>query len=309
MEIRPYRPDDEKAIVTLWNECLSWDRITPEVFRETTLLDPNFDPSAALLAIENDQLLGFVCGMRRAVAWWGYSPAPDRGWITTLFVAPAHRRRGIGSRLLRAAMEFLRAAGCVEVRFAHFSPHYYFPGVDESAYPGALAFFHHHGFAVEEQVVAMERPLYELVVPAQVLENEERLAAHGIRCSYFEPRYLLPTLAFFKETFPTWGYFFRQKLRVRPWPNDEMVIVLDRDRVIGYCQQLEGEHVGPFGIHPEVRSKGVGTVMLYHLLRRMQEKGYRHAWFGMTEHAESYYARAGFVQTRTHSKLYCRMQA
>jgi ribosomal protein S18 acetylase RimI-like enzyme len=309
MLIRPYLPDDEEAILTLWNDCLMKDRITPAAFRERTLLEPNFDARRALLAIENDRIAGFVCGMRRATAWWGYSPAPEKGWITTIFVAPAFRRRGIGSRLLQSAMEFLQSEGCVEVRFAHFAPHYYFPGVDQVAYPGALEFFRRHGFAIEEKVVAMGRQLYDLVVPLPVIEQERRLAEEGIRCCYFEPRYLPPALSFFKETFPTWGYYFRRKLQAQPGQEDEMVIVVDRDRVIGYCQQLEAEHIGPFGIHPDFRGRGIGTVMLYRLLRRMQEKEYRFAWFGMTEHAESYYARAGFEPTREHLKLIRRLNA
>jgi mycothiol synthase len=307
MEIRPYLPDDEPAVITLWNECLTHDRITAAALRETTLLDPNFDPRGTLVAREADRTVGFVSGLRRAVAWWGYSPAPDQGWITTLFVAPDCRRRGIGSRLLRSAMDFLRAEGCSQVHFAHFSPHYYFPGVDPVAYPGALAFFQQHGFAVEEKVVAMGRQLYALQIPPSVIEHERQLAAEGIQCRFFEPRDLLPTLAFFKESFPSWGYYFRRKLAVQPWPEDEMVIVLDGGKVIGYCQQVDDEHIGPFGIHPDYRSRGVGTVMLYRLLQRMQAKGYRHAWFGMTEHAESYYARAGFEPTREHLKLCCRL--
>jgi mycothiol synthase len=307
MEIRTYLPDDESGVVSCWNVCLAQDRITPEIFRERTLLDPNFDPHCALVAIEDGRVVGFVCGMRRVVALLGYTPAPDKGWITTLFVAPDCRRMGIGSRLLGAAMDSMRSEGCVEVRFAHFSPHYYFPGVDSTAYPGALEFFQHRGFAIEEQVVAMGRQLYELTVPPSILELERNLADEGVRCDYFEPRYLLATLAFFHDVFPSWEYYFREKLRVTPWPLDEMVIVVKGDRVVGYCQQLEDEHVGPFGIHPEFRSRGVGTVMLYRLLQRMQAKGYRHAWFGMTEHAATYYARAGFEPTREHSKLCCRL--
>lgn len=307
MELRPYLPDDEQPIVALWNQCLTQDRITAGTFRERTLLDPNFDPRGSLLATDDGHIAGFVSGLRRAVAWWDYAPMPDRGWITTLFIDPAYRRRGIGTQLLRAAMDHMQSQRVIEVRFAHFSPHYYFPGVDEAAYPGALAFFQHGGFGVEEKVVAMGRQLYNLEEPIEVAENEQQLAQHGIRCCYFEPRYLLPALAFFEEAFPTWAYFFRKKVAVELWPEDEMVLVLDRERVIGYCQQVEGEHIGPFGIRPEYRGQGIGTIMLYRLLRRMHEKGLRYAWFGMTEHAESYYARAGFVRTRTHLKLYRRL--
>jgi mycothiol synthase len=145
----------------------------------------------------------------------------------------------------------------------------------------------------------MGRQLYDLDVPPEVRENEHRLRDQGIRVQFFEPRYLLPTLAFFKETFPGWAYNFYRKLEIKPWPLDELVIVVHGNRVIGYCQQYGADHVGPFGIRPEYQGKGVGTVMVYHLLLRMQQRDFRFAWFGMTERAERFYARIGFEKTRT----------
>jgi hypothetical protein len=43
--------------------------------------------------------------------------------------------------------------------------------------------------------------------------------------------------------------------------------------------------------------------MLYRLLDRMREKGYRFAWFGETGRARPYYERAGFRVTRTYVTL------
>jgi mycothiol synthase len=303
MEIRPYQLADEPELIALWNRCLTRDRVTAEAFRERTLLDPNFDPAGSLVASEAGEPVGFVSAMRRSVAWWGYSPTLEQGWITTLFVDSAHRRRGIGSRLVSEAMAYLQRFGCTRVHFAHFSPHYYFPGVDEEAYPGAMTFFATQGFRIEEQVEAMGRQLFTVDVPPDVEAHERSLAAGGIQFEFLAPRYLLPTLSFFREAFPTWDYFFRRKAAVQPWPEDEMVVAVHGERVIGYCQQMEGEHIGPFGVRPEYRGQGLGTIMLYHLLRRMQEREYRFAWFGMTERAATYYARAGFVKTRTHYKL------
>ena len=51
-----------------------------------------------------------------------------------------------------------------------------------------------------------------------------------------------------------------------------MVIAVDTraGKVIGYCQHLDCDHVGPFGVASAYRSKGIGSVMLYRLLDRMR---------------------------------------
>ena len=64
-----------------------------------------------------------------------------RGWIYSVAVSPAHRRRGVGSQLVRAAERELATKGCVKVNLQIMDG-------NESV----TAFYAALGFAVEKRV-------------------------------------------------------------------------------------------------------------------------------------------------------------
>ena len=222
------------------------------------------------------------------------------GRIVGLGVVPPARGRGIGTALLDGALAFLGASGC---RRAAVAAHeYYAAGVDREAYPDGIAFLTRRGFREVGEAIAMGRLLYDLAWPENVRAAEARLRGEGIEARYFEPAYAYALGEYFLAEFPEWVEFFRRKLDARH-DLDEIVIATDGGRVVGYCQHLDADHVGPFGVAAAYRNRGIGSVMLYRLLDRMREKGYRFAWFGETGRARPYYERAGFFVTRTYAVL------
>jgi peptidoglycan/xylan/chitin deacetylase (PgdA/CDA1 family) len=148
----------------------------------------------------------------------------------------------------------------------------------------------------------MGRPLYDLSWPGEVRRAEARLGAEGIEVRPFRPADTYPLVAYFRAEFPTWIEFFRHKLDAGH-DADEMVVATHGREVVGYCQHLEGDHVGPFGVAAAYRSRGVGAVMVYRLLEGLRAKGLRFAWFGETGRARPFYERAGFRVTRTYTLL------
>jgi ribosomal protein S18 acetylase RimI-like enzyme len=104
MEIRHFDDPDEDSIAMLWRQ----------VFRDT---EPHNDPVRAirkkraydedlfLVAIDGTQIIGTIMG--------GYDG--HRGWIYSLAVAPAHRRQGIATALMRQMETLLRDKGCPKV--------------------------------------------------------------------------------------------------------------------------------------------------------------------------------------------------
>ncbi len=49
--VRGFRPGDLAPVVELWNRSLVRDPITPGLFQNKVLLDPNYDPEGCLVAL------------------------------------------------------------------------------------------------------------------------------------------------------------------------------------------------------------------------------------------------------------------
>ena len=299
-DIRPMA--DESLLVQLWNQTLVRDPITLDAFRRQTMLSPNFDPAGCLVALSSDGApAGFILAIPHRSAGL-HAGARGTAHIAGLGVLPAARRQGLGARLLEAALTFLRRRDCARVTVA--AHEYYAAGVDAEAYADGIAFLVQRGFQQTGEASAMGRLLYDLEWPSEVRATERRLLGEGIAVEYFQPRHTQALAAYFAAEFPDWIEFFTRKLDAGA-ALDEMVIALDTasSRVIGYCQHLDTDHVGPFGVARAHRNRGLGSVMLYRLLERMRQKGYRFAWFGETGRARSYYERAGFFVTRRYALL------
>jgi ribosomal protein S18 acetylase RimI-like enzyme len=103
VKIRPFQPNDEAAVVALWQECgltRPWN-------------DPHADIARKLTEQPELFLVGTVDGELMATAMVGYDG--HRGWVYYLAVAPRHRRRSCGRLLMREAERLLVERGCPKV--------------------------------------------------------------------------------------------------------------------------------------------------------------------------------------------------
>lgn len=100
MNIRPFEPDDEVAVVALWEAC---DLTRP-------WNDPHKDIRRKLRVQAEMFLVGTVGNIVVATVMAGYEG--HRGWINYLAVAPEHRGRGHAHRLMAEVERMLREAGC-----------------------------------------------------------------------------------------------------------------------------------------------------------------------------------------------------
>jgi ribosomal protein S18 acetylase RimI-like enzyme len=103
MEIRPFRPGDEDAVVRLWTEC---DLVVP-------WNDPHRDIERKLGVQPEMFLVGSEDGRIIATVMAGYDG--HRGWINYLAVHPEHRSAGIGRRMMDEVEALLRMAGCPKI--------------------------------------------------------------------------------------------------------------------------------------------------------------------------------------------------
>lgn len=103
MITRPYRPEDEEAVVRLWEESgltRPWNDPHKDIARKLSTR-----PEWFMVAVIGVQIVGTVMA--------GYDG--HRGWVNYLAVAGTHRRMGIGRRLMGEAENLLRAVDCPKI--------------------------------------------------------------------------------------------------------------------------------------------------------------------------------------------------
>jgi len=302
--IRSMQPQDLAPVVSLWNRCLNKDPITEERFWQLFLLDANFDPQGALVAEAGGVPVGFLQAMVRRYPMGSLGLEPTRGWITAFFVDPDWRRHGIGSQLLDSGLTFLRDKGRTDVLCNGYAPYYVFPGVD-AEYVEGLSFLEKHGFARVSSPVAMGMRLEGVRMPNRVRERKESLANEGFEVRLFRREDTQPLLAFAEQHFPHWTPSVLDGLQ---HGNLEILIATQNGEIVGFTQWentftdppkgAQGRF-GPFGVKPDLRSNGLGSVIFYSLIERVAGDGVRYLWFGWAGGRNlSFYERVGCVVTR-----------
>jgi mycothiol synthase len=133
LTLRTYRDGDRETVRSALNEAFADDwhhhDVSPSNFTEFYVKQRYFDPSLWLLAWDADALAGFVLATSERVG------DPSLGWVGTLGVRPAWRRRGLGEALLHAVFAELYARGRRRVGL----------GVDTENVSGALRLYERVG--------------------------------------------------------------------------------------------------------------------------------------------------------------------
>lgn len=142
MLIRPFRPDDEAAVIALWQRC---DLVRP-------WNDPHKDIQRKLLVRPDLFLVGIVDDHIVASVMAGYEG--HRGWLNYLAVDPAHQRRGHARAMVAEAERLLRAAGCPKINLQV-----------RTSNNGVIEFYRKLGYAADE-VTSMGKRLEQDDKPA-----------------------------------------------------------------------------------------------------------------------------------------------
>lgn len=130
VKIRSYLESDEVEVAALWREVFphapAWNQPELDIQRKLAVQRELF-----LVATLNDEVVGTAMG--------GYDG--HRGWVYYVAVSPRHRRRGIGTALMRGVEEGLARLGCpklnLQVRTSNHE---------------VVAFYEQLGYQVEERV-------------------------------------------------------------------------------------------------------------------------------------------------------------
>lgn len=307
INIRPYAPADEAAVLRTWNASMVADPITATTFRAKVLLDPNFDPAGCLVAEVDGEARGFILSLVRRVPFFAMGYQEDQSWITAFGVDPAFQRQGIGTALLEAAETRLREMGRTSIAISPYVPNYFTPGPDVNAYADGVRFLTTRGFEVLSRPLSMRNELTDYRLPEEMVERTAELAKDGIEVRPATPADIVPVLDFLVEHFD-WEWHREASDIFNSLFNGDgrhvgMLVIAKGEEILGYAQH-RNERFGPFGVRPDLRSQGLGRVLLTHTLRQMRASGFHVAWFLWTsDQAAKLYARYGFHEVRRFAVL------
>jgi GNAT superfamily N-acetyltransferase len=303
--LRPYQQGDEEKVLALWQRSLPTDPVTRDVFTARILLDVNFDKEGFIVAEAGDEVVGFIYAAVRSTPLYGDDFEPDAGWVSVFFVHPAWRRQGIGTALVQAALAYVRVRGRAALAISPYVPNYFWPGPDVERHAGAVALLEKMGFQTLEEPVAMDVNLVGFTVPDDVLRLREERAREGYTIDALEHRHIADVLVFnYRHFGADWSRAVRDAL-LRAVSMDHVLVAHRGDEIVGFClyggYDHAAERFGPFGVRADLRGMGLGKLLLYDCLQRMQGSGLHNAyfmWTGEDDPAGHLYRRAGFRVTR-----------
>lgn len=142
MAIRPYRESDQQAVVDLWEEDGTGGASHNDPLTAITA-KLAVDRELFLVAVEGEaqeRIVGTVIG--------GYDG--HRGWVYSLVVDVAFRRRGIATQLMERLEELLKQRGCLKVNLQV-----------RASNEKVVALYKQLGYEVEARV-SMGKRLYEI---------------------------------------------------------------------------------------------------------------------------------------------------
>lgn len=275
ISICEYRQEFEGKIIALWNECLSKDQLTMDIFRDQIVFDDNFKKELSLCAFADDRLIGFIFGTKRVIPYLERGLEREKAWINAISVDPEYREKGIGTRLLDELERRLKQDGTERIILGGYSPNYFYPGVDTQNYGNAIGFFEKRGYSITGYAVSMRKHLYDFQMPERTVALKEKLEEQGYQFIPFEYKYSLKLIDFLKDEFGG-GWKRNALMAIRSKEAHETVIlaVNHNDDVVGFCmRKMDGfaNRFGPFGVKSELRSLGLGGV-LFDLMQEDMKK-------------------------------------
>lgn len=129
LDIQPYHPADEAALIQLWRDCgltRPWNDPVKDIARKATVQADLF-------------LVGRIDGAIVATVMGGYDG--HCGWVNYLAVSPGHQRRGYAKVLMHALEARLLAMGCPKINL-----------LIRSGNLGVQGFYKSLGFQLDEVV-------------------------------------------------------------------------------------------------------------------------------------------------------------
>ena len=295
VNIRTFTNQDGQKLVSLWNLAhpqypLSQDHMAKKVF-----LDTNFQPENLLIVEENQEMIAF------AYVPHHLSGDQTTGYISYFSVNPEKDVASVGAFLLEECEKHHRNGGRKTISTA-YAPLYHLQGFSESYDEAYIRLFQDFGYCCQEKSYSRKIDLESYCLPDDFEVRKQQLAEEGIyigALSYDRiAQFVSPHNAFSSSN---WSWEYRVRLSSNPDPSRARVAICG-DQIIGGCifgdPNSDEGRFGPFGMSPEYRGKGIGSVLFADCLGEMKARGIPFAWAQwtpLTGPAAKLYDRAGFA--------------
>ena len=236
----------------------------------------------------------------------GLAAVDMRGSVQLILVHPACQGRGIGTGLLAAALDKLRAGGAREVTVGSGGRSYIWPGIPLDL-PGAVAFFTARGWRRSDDTLDLVADLAGYRPPAA---TGERRAA-GITLALAADSDISEAVAFEAANFPRWVPWFSAG-------REGILIARDSAGTIAGALLLDGPGadtvfapmlgpaagtIGCVGVASPLHGRGIGTAMVTRASQILSQAGTRTCHIGWTAR-ETFYRRAGYQPWRRYAMFH-----
>ncbi|MBI5035698.1 MAG: GNAT family N-acetyltransferase [Chloroflexi bacterium] len=313
--LRLFNNSDIFSIVSIWNDACGPDlAITPR-FVEYNTRPATGVIQSGYIALQDGQPVGFV--LASTLPNNPTVSPPQLGWIDALAVLPSAQKQNIGSELLAAAEDWLRAQGCSRFRLGgSLKP--FIPGLpvelnDED-------FFRKRGYGGDKVDWDFASDLGNYVRRTHPERSEAKSQDEShVTIRPAQPGDESTILEFFKREFPgRWQFEFQEFLNEQGRITDYHLLITNRvdgfarltfedsERPIErfYMQRLPKPwgQLGPIGVSKDTRGKGFGGALLDAALYRLHEQGIRGCVIDWTSLAE-FYGKFGFKPYRKYLML------
>ena len=301
IQIKTYKQQYLSQIIEGWNRTLIYDPISDDRFIDMILLDENFDENLTFVALDEDQVVGFLLGMKRKVPYLSRGLEEKKAWISVMYVVQEYQGQGIGKELLHRITDIFKEKGTEEIILCAYSPNYFTPGIDVR-YGKAVEFFERNGYRKTDEAVSMQRDLWDYVLPETEQERVKELYEQGIAFVSYREDYREKLLQFITAEFD--GGWKRNVLIAmqKRIAEETIILCLEQDEVIGFCmRKIDGldSRFGPIGIMSSKRNMHLGSTLMSLMMYDMKKRGVYYLYFLWTSgNAIRFYERLGLSTYR-----------
>jgi len=269
LNIRTYKDSDFNEVLNLMNRSHLFDSFSTLLLHEKLYDDPDWNPNRAWIAELDGQKVGFMLGVTRNIRGTSY------GYIKLMGVEPTQRRNKIATQLFSKLESQFTQAGVTIIRILDVPLNYFMPGIDPR-YTPAICFaqkmgFTHFGDSVNMLVDLNDRDW-------EVSSQLENLAKEEITIYRATEEDMQELFEFISTEWALWQNELEMAYRSNPI---SIHIARFKGKIKAFSA-YDGNNkgtgwFGPMGTHPDLRGKGIGTLLLYLCLNDIKKQGLKTA--------------------------------